>query len=132
HGRGHLYRALLEATGYAVRHILQTMKAAGGGGKRIVAVGGGTKGGLWTQIISDITGRSQELPTQTIGASYGDAWLAAISVGLASADKPWNSRATTVEPNPELKETYNKLYYIYRELYPATLQQAHALASLDS
>jgi xylulokinase len=132
HGRGHLYRALLEATGYAVRHILQAMHDAGSGGQRIVAVGGGTKGGLWTQIVSDITGRSQELPAQTIGASYGDAWLAAISVSLASKDKPWNSLAITVEPNPELKETYNKLYYIYRELYPATLQQVHALASFDS
>ncbi|GAC1502866.1 MAG: FGGY-family carbohydrate kinase [Ktedonobacteraceae bacterium] len=131
HGRGHLYRALLEATAYGVRHILEAMQQAGGGGRRIVAVGGGTKGGLWTQIVSDITGRSQELPKQTIGASYGDAWLAAIAVGLASHEQPWNSRSAMVEPNPEVKDTYAKLYKIYRELYPATLQQAHALAQLQ-
>ena len=131
HGRGHLYRALLEATGYGVRHILEAMHEAGGGGKRIVVVGGGTKGGLWTQIVSDITGRTQELPTQTIGASYGDAWLAAISIGLASADQPWNSRAAIIKPNPNVKESYDKLYDIYRTLYPATLQQAHALADLQ-
>ncbi|MGH2541994.1 MAG: FGGY-family carbohydrate kinase, partial [Ardenticatenaceae bacterium] len=33
HGRGHLYRALLEATGYGVRHIFEAMRDAGGGGK---------------------------------------------------------------------------------------------------
>ena len=73
HGRGHLYRAMLEATAYGVRHIFETMREAGGVGERLVAVGGGTKGGLWTQIVSDITGRPQDLPEQTRGASYGGA-----------------------------------------------------------
>lgn len=73
HGRGHLYRALLEATAYGVQHIFETMREAGGGGKRLVAVGGGTRGGLWTQIVSDVMGKTQELPKETIGASYGDA-----------------------------------------------------------
>lgn len=69
HGRGHLYRALLEATAYGVRSILEVMREAGGGGRRPVAVGGGTKGGLWTRIVSDVTGKTQELPKETIGAS---------------------------------------------------------------
>jgi xylulokinase len=73
HGRGHLYRAMLEATACGVRHIFEAMGEAGGGGERLVAVGSGTKGGLWTQIVSDVTGRPQDLPEQTIGASYGDA-----------------------------------------------------------
>jgi xylulokinase len=54
HGRPHLYRAMLEATAYGVRHIFEAMREAGGGGERLVAVGGGTKGGLWTQIVSDV------------------------------------------------------------------------------
>lgn len=131
HGRGHLYRALLEATGYGVRHILEAMQEAGGGGKRLVAVGGGTKGGLWTQILSDITGRSQELPAQTIGACYGDAWLAAIGAGLASPETPWNTRVTIVEPNKAVSATYEALYKVYRDLYPATLSQVHALAKMQ-
>lgn len=45
HGRGHLYRALLEATAFGVRHNLETIKRAGGDPHRLVAVGGGTRGG---------------------------------------------------------------------------------------
>ena len=68
HGRGRLYWAVLEATAYGVRHIFEFMREAGRVGERLVAVGGGTKGGLWTEIVSDVTGRPQDLPEQTIGA----------------------------------------------------------------
>jgi xylulokinase len=131
HGRGHLYRAMLEATAYGVRHIFEFMRDAGGGGERLVAVGGGTKGGLWTQIVSDVTGRPQNLPEQTIGASYGDALLAARAVGLAEPDADWSTISETVEPEAENREIYDELYGIYRDLYPATREASHALADLQ-
>ncbi len=132
HGRGHLYRALLEATGYGLRHIFEAMRDAGGGGKRLVAVGGGTQGGLWTQIVSSVTGRDQVIPSETIGASYGDALLAAIAVGLAAPDAEWNPPAAIVRPDPAAQEVYNQLYPIFRELYPATREAAHALADMQT
>jgi xylulokinase len=132
HGRGHLYRALLEATGYGLRHIFEAMRDAGGGGKRLVAVGGGTQGGLWTQIVSSVTGRDQVIPSETIGASYGDALLAAIAVGLAAPDAEWNPPAAIVRPDPAAQEVYNRLYPIFRDLYPATLEAAHALADMQT
>ena len=132
HGRGHLYRAMLEATAYGVRHIFEAMGEAGGGGHRLVAVGGGTKGGLWTQIVSDVTGRPQDLPEQTIGASYGDALLAARAVGLAGQDEDWSRIVGTVEPNPRNKGLYDQLYGVYRDLYPATREQMHILAEVQT
>jgi len=122
---------MLEATAYGVRHIFEAMREAGGGGERLVAVGGGTKGGLWTQIVSDVTGRAQDLPEQTIGASYGDALLAARSVGLAEPGAGWSNIATTVEPKEENTEIYDGLYRIYRELYLATREQMHNLADMQ-
>jgi len=132
HGRGHLYRAMLEATAYGVRHIFEAMREASGGGERLVAVGGGTKGGLWTQIVSDVTGRPQDLPEQTIGASYGDALLAARSVGLVEPDADWSKIAATVKPENENREIYDELYRIYRELYPLTREQMHKLADMQN
>jgi xylulokinase len=131
HGRGHLYRAMLEATAYGVRHIFESMREAGGGGERLVAVGGGTKGGLWTQIVSDVTGRPQNLPEQTIGAAYGDALLAARAVGLAEPDADWSRISATVQPDPENRDLYDELYGIYRDLYPATLEASHKLAAMQ-
>jgi len=131
HGRGHLYRAMLEATAYGVRHIFESMREAGAGGERLVAVGGGTKGGLWTQIVSDVTGRPQDLPQQAIGAAYGDALLAARAVGLAGPDTDWSRIVDTVEPDEANREIYDELYGVYRELYPATREQMHHLAGLQ-
>ena len=47
------------------------------------AATGGTKGGVWTQILSDVCGIEQDLPKYAIGACYGDALLAAQVAGLA-------------------------------------------------
>ena len=128
HTRGDIYRAALEATGYAVRHNLEAFEEAGGDIRRIVAVGGGTQGGLWTQIVSDITGRPQEIRAQSIGASYGAAFLAAQLVAPATIDD-WNPVQATVTPQPEVTAQYEELYRLYRDLYPRTADTVHALAS---
>lgn len=120
HTRGHLYRAALEGIACGVRHNLEAMEAAGGGAKRLVAVGGGTQGGLWTQIVSDVTQQPQDLPRHTIGACYGDALLAAQAVGLATDDHGWNPVDRVIEPDATRAETYDALYGAYRDLYPAT------------
>jgi len=128
HTRGDLYRAALEATGFGVRHNIETIEAAGGDVRRIVAVGGGTQGALWTQIVSDITGRTQLIPAQTIGASYGVAFLAAQTIGEFSIEA-WNPIRGRREPRPEFAGMYDELYGLYRELYPSTRTLAHTLAA---
>ncbi len=128
HHRGDLYRAALEATAYGVRHNLEAMREAGGQDRRLVAVGGGTKGGLWTQIVSDVLNAPQQLPQQTIGACLGDALLAAIGIGQSPEVTEWNPIAITIEPGPEPTAAYERYYSLYRELYPGTRDIAHALA----
>ncbi len=128
HGRGHLYRAVLEGVAYGVRHNLETMDEAGERAQRLVVAGGGTRGGLWAQIVSDVTGRRQERPRETVGASYGDALLAGRACGLVEPDADWSQLAGVVEPAPSTAERYDELYRLYRELYPATRETVHALA----
>ncbi len=133
HGRGHLYRALLEGTAYGVRHNLEAIAALGADVRRIVAVGGGTRSRLWVQIVSDVAGVAQELPARTTGAAYGDALLAAWAVGLApglEALSQWVQPGETVHPAPERTARYDPYYRAYRALYPATAEQCHALTRL--
>ena len=131
HGRGHVFRALLEGTAYGLRHNLETMEEAGGGGARLVAVGGGTQAQLWIQAVSDVTARTQGIPSQTIGASYGDAFFGGIGTGLVSPDASWNRIRAQVEPRPEAHEAYEAPYRVYRELYPALRDQLHRLAAIQ-
>ena len=131
HRRGHLYRAVYEGIAYGIRQILEVLETAGGPASRLVAVGGGTQGGLWTQIVSDVIGREQVLPDQTIGASYGDALLAAVGAGLVPADTDWATVSSTVVPDRGHAQTYDELYDIYTSLYPATRDQMHRLARIQ-
>ncbi|MFG3366857.1 FGGY-family carbohydrate kinase [Streptomyces sp. NPDC090032] len=131
HTRGDLYRAALEGTAYGARHNIEAIEAAGGDIRRVVAVGGGTQGHLWTQIVSDVTGRAQEVRTTSIGASYGGALLAAQLVTEARIDT-WNPVQEVVTPRPEMTSRYDELYALYRELYPASSHVVHALADFQA
>ena len=131
HRRGHLFRAAYEGIAFGIRQILEFLDAAVGPAERIVAVGGGTQGGLWTQIVTDVCGREQQIPAETIGASYGDALLAAIGTGLLPPATDWSRVTTRVEPDPAKAELYDELYQAYCELYPATREQVHVLANMQ-
>jgi xylulokinase len=130
HTRADLYRAVYEAIGYGIRHILETFTDAAAAPERVVAVGGGTQGDLWTQVVSDICGIPQVLPEQTIGAAYGDALLAAIGTGLVAPDTDWTRTRTIVEPAGEAAGTYDELYGLYRALHASTAEIQHALAEV--
>ena len=127
HTRGDIYRAALESTALGVRHNIETFRAAGGRIDRVVAVGGGTRGDLWTQIVSDVTGVEQIIPTHTIGASYGAAYLAAASV-LDVSISSWNPTHRICRPNEETRDNYDELYALYLACYPATRDISHTLA----
>ena len=133
HGRGHLYRAMLEGTAYGVRHNLEAIAALGADVRRVVAVGGGTRSRLWLQIVSDVTGVAQELPVQTIGAAYGDAFLAGWAAGLVpgvSGLAQWVRPGEVILPDAGRARGYEPYYRVYREMYPATSAQLHRLAEL--
>ncbi|WP_244632210.1 FGGY-family carbohydrate kinase [Microbacterium sp. Se63.02b] len=132
HTRGDLYRAALEATALGVRHNVETMRAAGADIRRIVAVGGGTQGRLWLQIVSDVTGLVQELPETTIGASYGAAFLAATATaapGAAPAITDWNPIAERIRPQTQLQPLYDTLFDRYLRLYEGSRSVIHDLAA---
>ncbi|RKT55303.1 FGGY-family carbohydrate kinase [Saccharothrix australiensis] len=129
HGRAELYRAALEGIAYGVRHNLETMRGTGARAERFFAVGGGTKGRLWTRIVSDVTGEAQHVPTETVGACFGDALLAAIATGHEVEHGTWNPVAHTVWPDSGQRARYDAFYRRYRDLYPATAGIAHFLAA---
>ena len=136
HTRAHLYRAVLEGTSYGVRHNLETMREMGAEPERLVAVGGGARSRLWLQIVSDVTGLPQIIPERTVGACYGDAFLAGLATGLVpdlgALDLDWVQTETTLQPSEMGRDRYDEMYRIYRDLYESSKEQMHALARLGS
>lgn len=130
HTRGDLYRATLEATAFGVRHNVEAMERLGGDARRTVAVGGGTQGNLWTQIVSDVTGMDQELPAVTVGASFGGAYLAANALTSISI-RDWNPVVSVVNPRVGTAERYEALYRLYRDFYENTAAITHKLVALS-
>ena len=135
HGRGHLYRAILEATAYGLAHNVEVMRASDATPERVVAVGGGAQSELLLQIVSDVTGLEQELPEQTVGASYGDAALAGLATGLLSLSElrsSWVRIKRRFTPDAARQALYQQYYRVYRDLYPHTREDVHTLARLGS
>jgi xylulokinase len=120
HARADLYRALLEGIAFATNALFDTYAEAGAPPSTVVAVGGGLRNRIWTQATSDVSGLKQEARGISIGASYGDAFLARLALGdiSKSAIKQWNPAAFTIEPDPRNARLYEKRYATFRELYP--------------
>lgn len=129
HRRGHVLRAIYEGMACGVAQILDLLDgAAGTTVQRLVCVGGGTKSPLWAQIVSDVTGREQQVPEQTIGASYGDALMAAIAVGDVTPETDWTRIERTISPDPANADVYARLLETYTQAYPAMRETMHRLA----
>jgi xylulokinase len=127
HGRGDLYRAVLEGIAAGTAQVLDCYRDLGAAPSHLRAVGGGVQNAVWLQATSDISKLPQEICTRSIGASYGDAFLAALAIG---AVKPgdiatWNPVARRIEPQPD--PVYARQYPLWQRLYAQTKDISAAL-----
>ena len=128
HTRGDLFRAVLEGVASGTAAVMESYRELGIEPRVVQAVGGGTLNAVWMQATSDLAGITQTLRERTIGASYGDAFLAAVAVGVAAPGdiEAWNPVARTV--SPDRVAVYERQYPLWKALYASTRDIAHALA----
>ena len=119
HTRGHLFKSILEGTGYSIRHNLEILGNNGVFPIELIAAGGGIKNKIWLQAVTDICQKPQKVPNIEIGAAYGDAFMAGVGIGTHSMNNinSWVSYPETFSPNSGNRGIYDKAYKIYRELY---------------
>ena len=129
HTRADMFRAAVEGIAAGTAHILDTCRETGAVPTRILAVGGGTQNPVWMQATSDLCNLPQMVCEKTLGASFGDAFLAACAVGIAAPDEiaRWNPVDRTVQP--EAVPAYARQYPLWKALYTRTRDIAHALAA---
>ena len=133
HTRDHLFRAILEGVAFGVRHNLEALADLGARVERVVAVGGGAQTDTWLQIVSDVAGITQAVPAVTVGACYGDAFLAGCAAGVLRPQDitRWVKPARRIEPDRSLRAIYDPLYGAYRDLYRDTRGVVHRLGKLQ-
>ncbi|MBS7660241.1 FGGY-family carbohydrate kinase [Candidatus Bathyarchaeota archaeon] len=131
HTRAHIFKAILESTGYALRQHMEIARELGVEVRRIVAVNGGARSRLWRQIVSDILEMPQQYISKATGAPYGDAFLAGVAVKIfkdPAQIREYVKIDEEIRPNPENSKKYRELYKIYLELYPKLRENMHKLS----
>jgi len=136
HGRGHIARAILEASALAIRHVAVPMLAAGVQVREMRVCGGPARSPIWNQIKADVTGFPVAVPEVLETAVLGSAILGACAIG-AHADLPTAIGAMTridhrIEPDFALAPVYDRLFEAYIALYPATAPILRPLTDLDA
>lgn len=131
HGLAHCTRAVLEGVAFGLKDSFELMKSSGLGEIRQVRVsGGGAKSPLWRQILADVFGCELVTVNTTEGAAYGAALLAAVGAGKYPSVEAACQAAIQVTgstlPNAEQVSIYEKVYPLYRGLYPALTPTFHA------
>lgn len=133
HTKQHLYRSALESVGYSIAQHFAIMEEHKVPIRKIMAVGGGTKNPEWMQMIADITGKEIHTAKITIGASFGDAMMAAMGVeflpdfdAFASVIQPGES----YQPNERHYARYRQYQHIFDTLYQSTKDLMHRLDAI--
>ncbi len=134
HGRGHLFRAVLEGTAFGFAHHADVLRDLGARLDQVNLTGGGSRSVLWRQILADVLGLPVTHRAHDHGAALGAAFAAGMGTGaFGSWDAVAGLTATAgrTEPDPATAGRYAELYGVYRSLYPALLDQQHTLARLS-
>ena len=120
HTTAHFTRATLEGVAFSLRDCLNTLYGLGVELKRVRIVGGGAKGLLWRQIVSDVLGLELE-KVKVDDSSFGSAMLAAVGLGwfesYAHAAQVCVQVESTTIPNPAVQDVYNQLFDRYKAIH---------------
>ncbi len=122
-----IYRALIEATAFGTRMILENFESQGVEVSELYACGGlAERNDLLMRIYADVTGRRISVAGSPQTCALGAAMWGSVAAGSAgggydtiqeAAQRMAGLREDPYSPNPEHRETYDLLYEEYRRLH---------------
>lgn len=128
-----IYRALLEATAFGTRQILELYEESGIQIEEIIASGGiASKNPMLMQIYADVLGKDIKISASNQAAALGSAIYAALAAGLKKGG--YDSYGEAVKKMSRVREKvyivdlrskkkYDKLYQVYRKYSTVMGQQ---------
>ena len=131
HSKNHLTRAVLEGVSFGLKDSLSLMQGLGVNPAKVILSGGGTRSGLWKQMLADIFETKCSLVNASEGAAYGAALLASVGVeqysSVEAASQKWIEETDVVEIGPDSPK-YKAGYEVYQSLYPRLKDSFSALS----
>lgn len=118
-----IYRALLEATAFGTRQIIEAFTSQGVIIEELIACGGlASKNPLMLQIYSDVTGRLIKVAASDQASALGAAMYGAVAANVHSditqaSRKMAKVRKKVYRPKTSNKKVYDKLYLEYTKLH---------------
>ena len=117
-----VYRALIEATAFGTRKIIETFEASGLPVRELIVAGGLLKNPVIMQIYADVTRRPLHLIGSEQGPALGSAMHAAVAAGAypdiyAAAGTMGRLRRDVYAPDESRAAAYDALYEHYSTLH---------------
>jgi L-ribulokinase len=122
-----IYRALIEATAFGTRMIVEAFESAGVAINDIVTCGGlPERNPLLMQIFADVTGREMKVGESLQAPALGSAMFGAVAAGspaggydsiVEAAACMARLQETVYKPNPAHRLVYDQLFAEYRVLH---------------
>jgi L-ribulokinase len=121
--KAEIYRALIEATAFGARAIIERIKEYGVPIDRVVCAGGiAEKNPLLMQIYADVTGCTMQVAGSSQACALGSAVSAAVLAGAHKTFAAAQAAMTSVQPKQYKpiaanRRVYEQLYGLYRQLH---------------
>jgi L-ribulokinase len=122
-----IYRALIEATAYGTRVIIEAFEDSGVSVNEIVATGGlPERNKLLMQIYADVSGREFRVAASKQAGGLGSAMFGAVAAGksaggydsiVEAARHMAHLKDEVYTPDPEAQAVYDRLYAEYLRLH---------------
>lgn len=123
HGRGHLYRAALEALTLESARALAMMRERGAKPQEIIAIGGGANSPLWLRMVADATGLPVRTGRSLEASALGAGMTAAVGAGLFesfdAAAAAMSDVSQKIDPDPSVATRYQDLSALQDKVYRA-------------
>ena len=122
HTRRDMYRAVLEGVAFGTERMLDAFREKGVAVDELNIAGGTANSPLWLQIHADVSNIKVNVPSDTNATCLGCAIAAAAMLGVYPSLKEAVDRMVTYDrtylPDPDRHRRYEKVYRLYRRLYP--------------
>lgn len=153
HSLADLHRSVLEGVAFAVRRQIEQMSGSdiksasdtksafdtktdtGAKVERIIAASGGAKSLLWLQIKASMYNTPILVPKEAECGVIGATAIAATATGhfnsLSDATRHLVQYEKEIQPNPEWKDTYDRMYPMFNKIKAATSDLYSELDKLE-